>query len=133
MRGRPQKSPIIRGLGLIGQNIIMKEQIKKLIYSRNDVSFPELMKAIPESAGDCTMCHDNDNLILWGGMSQPFLEALQALLREGSIELQRVSATELALIHGFTRDGLPDLPIANRIKNYKAPHFLPAVIQARRK
>ena len=111
----------------------MKEQIKKIISSRNDVSFPELMKAIPESAGDCAMCHDNDSLILWEGMSQQFVDALQALLREGSIELQRVTATELALIHSFSRDSLPGWPVAERIKNYKTPHWLPAIIRGRRK
>ena len=110
----------------------MNDQIEKFIHSRNDVSFPELMKAIPNSAGDRAMCHDNDNLFLWGGMSQPFVEALESLLAKGSIEMKQVSLAEIAMIHSCTRDSLPDFPIAERNTKYKTPHWFPVIIRTRK-
>jgi hypothetical protein len=111
----------------------MKDQIKEFIRSRDNVSFPELMKAIPDSAGDRAICHDNDNLILWGDMSQPFVDTLEALLADGSIEFKRVSLAEIAMIHSCTRDSLPDSPIAEGIRKYKTPHWLPVIIRTRKK
>ena len=107
----------------------MKEQIKKFIYENDNVSFPQLMRAIPNSSGDRVSCHDNENLILWEGLSQPFVDAFEELLAEGSIEIKPVTLNTIAMIHSFTRDGLLDYPVAKRIHKYARPHWLPAIIQ----
>jgi hypothetical protein len=105
----------------------MKEKIKEFIHRRDNVSFPELMRAIPDSAGGRVLCHDNDNLILWEGMSQPFVDAIQELQRDGEIVFRRVSARDATFIHIVDRAGLR-YPIAKRIQKYARPRWLPIVL-----
>ena len=108
----------------------MREQIKKYIATRNDVSFPELMQAVPDSAGEVTIYFDNDSLVLWEGTSQLFADSFESLLADGSIVLERIDGDESArLLHAYAREATPnDLPVAKRIQNYTKPHWLPTVI-----
>ena len=106
----------------------MRDQINIYLATRNDVSFPELMDVIPESSGDRTLFHDNDSLILWEGMSKPFVEAIESLMADGSIVLRPVSHMTILQVHAFGRHPVLDYPIAKRVQNYTKEHWLPTVI-----
>lgn len=108
----------------------MKSKIREFIFDRNDVSFPELMRAIPGSEGERVLCTYDDNIILWEGLSKAFVEAFEALLVEGSIAMKPVSLRQIELIHAFTRDGLLDYPIAKQLRKYVRPHWFPVIIVA---
>ena len=106
----------------------MKDQIKEFIHRRNEVSFPELMRAVPDSAGERMLCHENHpNLVLWKSMSQPFADAIQLLLSEGEIVFRPIRGLEVFTVHAADR-GFLDYPVAKRIKNYATEHWLPVVI-----
>ena len=85
------------------------------------------MKAIPDSTGRRTFCPYHDNGILWEGLSQPLAGAIEALPAEGSLERKPVVASELAMIHGLTREGLLDCPVAKGLRKQASPHRLPVI------
>ena len=68
----------------------MKQKIKDFIYRMDNVSFAELTRQIPESAGERVMFINNDSLIVWSGVSQEFAEAVEDLLRDGLIRYEAV-------------------------------------------
>jgi hypothetical protein len=102
----------------------MKQQIKDFIYRKDNVSFAELAREIPKSAGERTMFTDNDSPIIWAGVSQEFEEAVGDLLREGAIVLKTTSF----MTYAADRQTLRRYPIAKRIRKYAKPHWLPIVL-----
>ncbi len=89
----------------------------------DNVSFAELMRVIPNSAGERMMFTDNDSVIIWGGVSQEFAEAVEDLLREGHI----VAKPTTTMVYQADRIVL-DFPIATRVGKYKTEHWLPVVL-----
>lgn len=100
----------------------MKDKIQEFVHRRNDVSFPELMRAVPDSSGERMLCHENHgNLVLWQGMSEQFL------LTERKIHFRRLFGADITLVHAADR-GVPDLLVAHKIQDYATEHWLPVVI-----
>ena len=106
----------------------MRDQITQYLATRNKVSFPELVEMIPESLGERMLFSDNESLILWEGMSELFVEAIESLLADGVIVLQPISLIEFQQINAFGRYRSLDYPVAKRIQNYTKPHWIPALV-----
>src|SRR5687768_8956409 len=106
----------------------MRDQITQYLATRDDVAFPELMQVIPESSGDRTLFNDHDNLIVWEGMSQVFVETIESLMRDSSITLRPVSHMTIIHVHAFGQHPTLDYPVANRVQNYPKLHWIPALI-----
>jgi hypothetical protein len=111
----------------------MKQKIKDFIYRMDNVSFAEMTRQIPESAGERMMFINNDSLIVWSGVSQEFAEAVESLLREGLIRYEAVPG----LVYVGDRqvlNGFPErFPLAKRVKRYKKPRWFPVVLRPPRK
>ena len=99
-------------------------EMKKSIYDlvkRGSVSFVELSK-IDGFKGNLSMELDDKNIILWDGISKEFLHSLEELMKEKRIYLK--STTILV----YMADGaMLRLPIANSLRKYKNPRWLPVV------
>jgi hypothetical protein len=111
----------IHFLGFLG---FVKEKIKELVLRMNHVSFAELCRAIPETAGQRTISLDNDSLIIWEGVSQELVETLHFLVRDGVLRLKPCdSAVYTADRHGGLR-----YPLAKRIRKYAKPRWYPVTL-----
>jgi hypothetical protein len=69
------------------------------------------------------------NLVVWAGMSEPFIDFVNALARTQRTKLRPLGSMEALLV--YSTDGeLLRLPIAKRVpaEGYKEPHWVPAII-----
>lgn len=90
---------------------------------KNYVSFAGFAR-LEGFGGDMAMHRsDNENVVLWSGMSREAVEAVKKILGEGEYEMRRTQMLVYAI------DGrIPKLPIAHSLKRkYKKPHWLPVV------
>jgi hypothetical protein len=102
----------------------MKQQILDYVKRCDWVSFAELgqyidgFKAAP---GDPAMeIAFEGNIILWTGLSQAAVEAIEELKAEGKLHLMPGSVLSY-LIDGASLQ----LPIAKQARKYSKPHWLP--------
>ena len=102
----------------------MKDKIKEFVHRMNNVSFAELTRQIPDSAGQRIMFTQNDSLVIWEGVSHEFAEAVEQLLAEGAIVLKPCSP----MVYVADRLTLGGLPVADRVRKYAEPHWLPVVL-----
>lgn len=108
----------------------MLENTEQIIYeyvkARGSVSFAELQTLLgADFKGDhyLTM-KDNENLILWTGMSAEFVKLMSNLLNKGVYKVSE------AHILSYAIDGsMLSYPIAKRPNHkYKTLHWLPVVL-----
>lgn len=64
-----------------------------------------------------------DNLIVWPTLSEEMSKALQNL-----IATRRVQINPTPILTYFIDGAVPDFPLAKRAKSYKAPRWLPTVV-----
>jgi hypothetical protein len=102
-----------------------------LVRGRDYVSFVEAARELEvlgvPCAGDLALyLGDDDNLIVWAGMSMPFLNAVIAAREDGLVRFEPSSHLTY-LIDGCTQR----LPIARHppAGGYKSPHWLPVVMR----
>jgi len=113
----------------------MKEEIKKAIlelFEKNsDYTFSELVSELEnqglQATGDRAL-YLKKNLIIWENTSADFNNAIAELEQADKLELKRLGKNEALLVsvYGST---LLDLPIADRLENYSAPHWVPTIIK----
>lgn len=113
----------------------MKEQIKIAIMSllelNKNYSFHELIIDLRKNglnvSGDGNL-YIKKNLILWHNISTKFISAIEELVNENKIILKPLNNSEALVIYAYT--GIfPDLPMAETIKAYSEPHWLPVLIK----
>jgi hypothetical protein len=103
----------------------MKNQIKDFIHRMDNVSFAELMRVIPNSAGERAIVLDgNESVILWRGVSESFAEAIEMLLGDGEIRI--TSCSDMVYLNDHQI--LEGLPIAKQPRHYSSPHWLPVCL-----
>jgi hypothetical protein len=102
----------------------MKEKIKEFVHRMNYVSFSELVRVIPNSSGERAICHNNDSLVLWQGVSVEFAQAIEQLLRDNEIVLTPCET----MVYYADRGPIPALPVAKGIKKYSQTHWLPVTV-----
>lgn len=107
---------------------MLKEKIREVVHRMGDVSFPELLLRFPEASGESGLYGVNESLLIWEGLSQECVSALQSLLSEGAVVLRWISATKAILIHSTVHKGGLNYPVATRVQKYAKPHWLPAIL-----
>jgi hypothetical protein len=101
----------------------LKNRIAKYIHGRGHVSFVELEQEFPEAKGDFEYGMPGHNLIIWPGLSEQFVVAIQELVREQRTFLWPATAFTYML------DGIGlRLPVAKTARHYTKPHWLPVVL-----
>jgi hypothetical protein len=101
----------------------MREQIVDFIRERGGgVSFAEFKYRFGDAfEGDVAMClPENENVILWTGMSEEFYEALTSLLSD-----ERVQMTPTSFLVYLADGVMPRMPLVRGRYQYKTPHWLP--------
>ena len=101
-----------------------KALIEVMEIRDNGVSFVELIRCSPSLAGTLTcVMKDNENVILWNGLSRACIRALGALLDKDVISYEVCAAMLYEL------DGVKvPLPVAkNTTHPHKSEHWLPVV------
>jgi len=101
----------------------MKDQIYEFI-KRGNVSLAELTKRIPGFKGDMQWrLAKNENIIIWQGMSNEAIDAIESLLDEKKISIKPCHFLV------YMCDGVvPNFPIVKRNYKYKTPHWLPVAL-----
>jgi hypothetical protein len=104
----------------------MKDEMLRFITEQTQVTFAELTKHLgKQSEGDCGMFVGDSNILLWIGVSAQFVTAFSEL-KEGN--LITMTPTEVMT---YVVDGkMLNYPIAKSKASYKAPHWLPVVLNA---
>jgi hypothetical protein len=101
----------------------LQQRILDVLQANEDVSFAQLA-GLAGFAGDADLAApDFRHLILWQGLSQEAIDALEALESSEVIRFARTDADRYAL-DGFT----PVLPVAQRVSKYAKPHWLPVLV-----
>lgn len=102
------------------------EAILEFIKKRKHVSFVELRENIKDFEGDRSWwLGDLENILLWGSLSQQSIDNLQQLLKEYKIE--GIPCEQLVYI---VDGSISRIPVAQKPKNYKTPHWLPIYFDA---
>jgi len=104
----------------------LKTDLLNFICTKRQVSFAQLQKRIPSFSGNQTIALEVDrNIILWSGVSAEIVKALQELLEEKLIKVERTSHL-IYFIDGI----VPRLPLVKRLPScgYKSQHWLPVVL-----
>jgi len=102
----------------------VKKQILEYVQERGNVSFAELMRLGGDAAkGDQALClEEYPNLIMWAGMSQPFIKAIEELLEEGRL-VEKPTSLLVYMADGM----LLRMPLAKSKRHYKKPRWTPVV------
>lgn len=110
--------------------MLTKDEMRRIIWLETrtlggGVTFVELHRALTDSMeGKWCLCSTaHPNIIIWVGVNQDFIDALQELMTEGKIEM-RSTAMLTYLVDGESLS----LPLATRSYNYKKPHWLPMCV-----
>lgn len=104
----------------------MKQEILEYVRHYNGVSFAELSRSIQGFKGEYAMflgAPETQNIMLWNGMSQEAVDALNELIQEKAI-LYRGCSLLIYLVDGT----FLDYPLVKRRMSYKKPHWWPVVI-----
>jgi hypothetical protein len=105
-------------------NATMAEKIFELVWATGSVSFAELER-IEGFKGDREMCVEDKNVVLWSGMSDTAIDALNELRSQGKIHAKGASLL-VYMIDGMVLH----LPLARSPRKYKKPHWAPTVFNA---
>lgn len=101
----------------------LKGRIADYVRTRGHVSFVELQREFPEAKGDFDYGMPSHNLIIWPGLSEHFITAIQELVREQRTFLWPATAFTYML------DGMRlKLPVAKSARRYTKPRWLPVVL-----
>jgi len=103
-----------------------KEIIDAIRKTRGGTSFVEL-ENIPGSVGEKAL-FAAENLVIWLGLSEKFVDSFNGLFRDGMIDIKPTS-TLVYMIDGKALS----IPLAKRIKPYKNLRWLPVVINLSKK
>lgn len=112
----------------VGQPVLDKRQYRLLVLGlvreRGHVSFAELVKYVPNSAGHLLMhLPGYPTLVLWTNLAVPLAEAIAELLSEKLIFIH--PASEIT----YLADGaFIDLPRAKSLKQYQDDHWYPVTL-----
>ncbi len=100
----------------------MKDRIISCMRMRGGrgISFAELKLIDGFSGQKCIHPEGFDNVVIWNGVSQEFVDAFAALTASGDIEVKSCSV----IVYFCDGESLP-LPVAKSIRKYKTPHWLP--------
>ena len=105
------------------QSPITGDLIVQYVERSDWVTFAELAMSFSDTEGDLSISV-GENLVLWSGMSQRFVDALHEA--QASKRLTLVPCSRLCYYH----DGMSlSLPIAKQARNYKKPHWLVAAFR----
>lgn len=116
----------------------MKDQIKvaimELLKVNPNYTFSELITAMESSGFEVKgtrALYIKKNLLLWEATSAEFNNAILELQQADHIILEPLSAIKARLLYSYQGE-FPDLPIANvaeSIKEYSTPHWIPTLIK----
>jgi hypothetical protein len=112
----------------VGQPILDKRQYKWLVLGlvreRGHVSFAEIVKYVPNSAGHLLMhLPGYPTLVLWTNLAVPLAEAIAELLNEKLIFVHPAGETTYLADGAFI-----DLPRAKSLKKYQDDHWYPVTL-----
>jgi hypothetical protein len=94
------------------------------------VSLVELKRKYADTTGEWTWhAHGRPNTIIWSGMSETFLDAVQGAIQDGTIEL-RATEWMVYMIDG----GALHLPLAKRFtkKDFAKPRWVPCCLHEKK-
>jgi hypothetical protein len=100
----------------------------KKVLKRDNVTFAELSR-LEGFAGDFEIHVNHEkvsNIVIWSGLSQEAMDALEVIRQEGEYSLEPTSVLTY-LMDGVTLN----LPLAKSVRHYKKPHWAPAVLKRR--
>lgn len=105
----------------------MKEQIFNYVLRNGGVTFAEIPLICGDAANGALAMYipEYPNIILWDGLSDEVIDAINALLKEEKIHLHPTIAMVYLCDGAAVR-----LPIAKTIRHYKSPRWLPVVFNA---
>lgn len=115
------------GAALVGD---LAGAIEAYVRAFDYVTFAELKSHLGthfELAGDVAMVNTTDpNIVIWGGMSVGFYDAVTGLLREGRMRMESASVLTYLIDGAASR-----LPVVKRPpkRGYKDPHWLPVCLR----
>jgi len=98
------------------------------IEKRRTVTMAEIHMYFDNTSGDHSFSLVHDNIVIWAGMSQEFIDTLEALQKSKTVDM--VPTTPF--VYAFDGMGL-DLPIVKKARNYTKPHWLPVVFNPKKK
>jgi hypothetical protein len=104
-------------------NSQIKEKIFEYVSQRKHVSFIELMNYFPDESGSGDFCLKYETIIVWVGMSENIIQAVQDLVKEHKIYLH--PATSLTYL---ADGGGLKLPLVKEDRKYSKPHWLPMTL-----
>jgi len=113
---------------VVGSNLTLDEMADDILWyveTRDWVTYAELTRRYGEQAkGDYQHHMPSMNIIFWPGMSEKFVEALEALSQS---KPKRIHPHPSSLLVYLIDGGMLELPLARRPpKNgYKKPHWAP--------
>lgn len=101
----------------------LKARISAYLARRSGVSIVELARDVTGVAGNMAWGSATINVIIWPSMSAGAIEAMTALIGDGTIN----PVPSDLLVYAF--DGsAPDLPVAHHLDMvYREPHWFPVV------
>jgi hypothetical protein len=101
----------------------LAEQIRDLVYRKDHVSMVEITR-LDGAQGDLQWALDDYNIVLWAGLSELLVDALELLRKTKAIELHPCSPLV------YWGDGAAlSLPLAKQARKYKKPHWQPVVFR----
>ena len=114
----------------------LAERIAEYVFENDHVSFAELSRKwpdhfdVPGAAYEYVISGDGpggrggfDNIVLWAGMSEVGVEAINLVRKDERVELKPAHQLVYLIDGGALR-----LPIATGMRRYKEPHWLPCTI-----
>ena len=102
----------------------IKQQIVEYVERMGGgVSFVELERNVEGFSGEYEFGILEKNLVFWQGVSNEAVDALNALMESGEVELVPTSPLT------YHVDGaVPSLPVAKQARAYKEPRWVPIAI-----
>ena len=104
----------------------LSDRILCLIEARPGLSLVELLRYLPETAGDREMGFWNLKIVLWRGLSTETVGALRELIQDGKVQISSCPAAVYAIDGGFP----DDLPIAKKMRAHETPHWMPVTFSS---
>ena len=115
----------------MGHNLkeLTAENVVELIRRRRNVSMAEISQHFKDTDGNLDMLlHEENNLVLWGGMSRKFCDVMNEVNRSRKTEI--TGTCYLSYLH----DGMcMKYPVAKSCtRKYKKPRWVPAIFNIRK-
>lgn len=103
----------------------LEDDILAYVQQRNSVTFIELCRDVAGFADPTAGLMHVNNLVMWEGIAHDAAHALQALLRDGRLDVTPCGPLPY-LIDGATLR----LPLATTPRAYARPHWMPMTFSA---